>query len=425
MILDLTQHLASISQVKDFFVARQPILNRDQNLIAYELLFRRVATGPANVIDDLRGTASVIAHTLELGIENVTGSALGFFNVDAALLMCDFVNFLPCDKVVFEILETVKVTPELIQRVSELVDAGYTFALDDVVALTEDIEKLLPLVKIIKIDISGMTQSDLAILVSQFKQARKLLLAEKVETIEQFRNCLDLGFDYYQGYYFAKPVILSGKKLGTSELAIMQLLTLIATDADNTEIENSIKKEASISISLLRLVNTPAMGVTKSIHSLSGVLMVLGRSQLQRWLQIQLYTETRKGDHSVLPLLSLATTRGKLLELIAGKLQPANKSAADTAFTVGLISPLDALLGQPMEDILEQIVLGKDVSEALLYRKGFYGDLLKLSEYVERPDEASQLLASLLLKLQLSAEDLYPLQLEAFGWSNNLSSLMH
>ncbi|MDN5753239.1 MAG: EAL domain-containing protein [Nitrosospira sp.] len=425
MILDLTQNLPSMPQGQDFFLARQPILDRDQSLIAYELLFRRAETGPANVINDLRGTASLIAHASELGIGNAIGSALGFVNVDAAMLMSDLVNFLPCDKVVLEILETVEATPELIRRVSELMNAGYAFALDDVMTLSDDIEKLLPLVKIIKIDISGMTQPDLAMLVSQFKQAKKLLLAEKVETIEQFRSCRDLGFDYYQGYYFAKPVILSGKKLSTSQLAIMQLMTLLAKDTDNAEIENSIKKEASLVLSLLRLVNTVGMGVTKRMDSLAQALMVLGRDRLQQWLQVLLYTDSRKDNRFASPLLLLATTRGKFLELIAGKLEPADKSIADAAFTVGLISLLDALLGQPMRDILERIVVGKDVSEALLYRQGFYGDLLKLSEYVERPDEAGQLLAPLLLKLQLSTEDLYLLQLEAFGWSNNLSSLVH
>ncbi|MDN5881821.1 MAG: EAL domain-containing protein, partial [Nitrosospira sp.] len=176
---------------------------------------------------------------------------------------------------------------------------------------------------------------------------------------------------------------------------------------------------------LLRLVNTVGMGVTKRMDSLAQALMVLGRDRLQQWLQVLLYTESRKDNRFASPLLLLATTRGKFLELIAGKLEPADKSIADAAFTVGLISLLDALLGQPMRDILERIVVGKDVSEALLYRQGFYGDLLKLSEYVERPDEAGQLLAPLLLKLQLSTEDLYLLQLEAFGWSNNLSSLVH
>ena len=120
------------------------------------------------------------------------------------------------------------------------------------------------------------------------------------------------------------------------------------------------------------------------------------------------------------PLLLLATTRGKFLELVARKLKPANKNIADTAFTVGTMSLLDTLFSQPMTIILEQIILGKEVREALLHRTGFYGDLLKLSEYVEKPGEAGPLLAALLMELNLPSDSIYPLQLEAFEWSNSL-----
>ncbi|MDE2366278.1 MAG: EAL domain-containing protein [Betaproteobacteria bacterium] len=420
MIRNTAQQFSFVPQVKEFFLARQPILDRNENLFAYELLPRRAEAGPVNAADDARGTVSIIAHTCELGIENVVGGVRGFFSVDSTILMHDLVNFLPPRKVVFEIPQTVKITPELVRRVSEMVSAGYIFALDDVITFSEYIKPLLPLMEIIKINTSVMTRVDLVILVNQLKQANKLLLAGKVETLEQFQNYLDLGFDYYQGYYFAKPVILSGKKLTTSQSVIVQLMTLLAREADNAEIEHDMKKEVSLCLSLLKLVNAPGMGLSKSIHSLSEALVVLGRRQLQRWLQIQLYIGSDTGSQCASPLLLLATTRGKLLELVARKLDPANKITADTAFTVGILSLLDSLFGQSMKNILDQIVLGKDVSDALLYRTGFYGDLLKLSEYIEKPGESSRLLAPLLLKLELPVEALYPLQLEAFEWSNSL-----
>lgn len=423
MINDLNQQLPDDHpRVKEFFLARQPILNSDQDLVAYELLFRRAATGPANVVDDLAATASVIAHASELGIANVIGASLGFFNVDAAVLMCDFVNFLPCEKVVLEILETVEVTPELVARVTELVEHGFTFALDDVISHSEALQKLLPLVKIIKIDITGMSKDELTRLTSHFRLDGKLLLAEKVETIQQFQDCMELGFHYFQGYYFARPVILSGKKLAPSQLAIMQLMTLIAEDAETSEIEVSIKKDASLVLTLLRLANTPGMGVTQRIDSLGQALTVLGRRQLQRWLQIILYAEHHKGSHFTSPLLQLATTRGKLLELITETLQPGQRAMADTAFTVGIMSLMDTLFGQSMQEILGQVSVIDEVSDALLYRKGFYGDLLKLAEYIEQIEKTGALLIPTLQKLGLSIEDLYSLQLSAFEWSNNVSS---
>jgi EAL and modified HD-GYP domain-containing signal transduction protein len=409
-------------QLKEFFLARQPILNRDQNLIAYELLFRGAAQGAANVIDDLSATASVMAHVSELGLENVVGDSLGFLNVDATVLMSDFISFLPADKVILEILETVKVTPEILARVAELIEAGYTFALDDVISDSADVQQLLPLVQIIKVDIMAVDKGDLHRLSHRFKSTNKKMLAEKVETIEEFELCLQLGFDYFQGYYFARPVILSGKKLTPSQLSILQLINQIIADAETAEIERTIKTDASLGLNLLRLVNSPGIGATQRIETLNQALMVLGRVQLQRWLQILLYANHGKSSSITSPLLVLATTRGKLLELMAQKLHPGNRSVADKSFTVGIMSLMDALFGQPMEKILEQIAVAQEVRDALLFRRGAYGDMLKLAEYVERLEDAGPLLRPTLEKLKLSPEDFSALQLTAFQWASNVGS---
>lgn len=421
-MLDLALNSSEEShRARDFFLARQPILNRDQRLVAYELLFRSAAAGPANVVDDLAATASVIAHASELGMENVIGSSLGYVNIDATVLMSDFVQFLPHDKVVLEILETVKVNDQIIGRVTELVKMGYTFALDDVVAESADVQKLLPLVDIIKLDITDMKQADLFRLSSQFKRANKRLLAEKVETIQQFQHCLDLGFDYFQGYYFAKPVVLTGKKLSPSQLAVMQLILQLAAEADNAEIERSVKRDASLSLTLLRMVNTPAAGVSQRIDSIGQALLVLGRRHLQRWLQILLYAEPGKAGSSTSPLLMLATTRGRLLELMAQKLTPDDRTKADIAFTVGIMSLMDTLFGLPMEKTLEKISVADEVRQALLSRSGMYGDMLKLVECIEHINESGSQVVPLLKKLGLSSDEFNALQVAAFEWSESIS----
>jgi c-di-GMP phosphodiesterase len=408
--------------VKEFFLARQPILDREQCLYAYELLFRRAVFGPADVTDDLEATASVMAHAAELGMENVIGTSLGFVNIDAVVLMSDFIRFLPHDKIVLEILETVQVTPEILARVTELVAAGFTFALDDVVALSDDIQALLPLVEIIKIDIMATKEENLATLSHHFKQHGKKLLAEKVESLQEFQHCLDLGFDFFQGYYFAKPVVLTGKKLSPSQLAIMHLMSLIIADADIPLIESAIKHDASLGLGLLRLVNTPGIGGGQRIDSIGQALVGMGRLQLQRWLQILLYADPAKSRNLMLsPLLMLATTRGKLLELMAQKLQPGNRSVADKAFTVGIMSLMDTLFALPMDKILEQMPVAEEVANALLYRKGNFGDMLKLAEYIERIESAAPLLVPTLKKLHLSIEELNALQLAAFEWSENVA----
>jgi EAL and modified HD-GYP domain-containing signal transduction protein len=418
---DLSLNPSLDSQLKDFFLGRQPILNRNQGLVAYELLFRRAGANAAGVIDDLSATAAVIEHASSLGMDNVIGGSLGFVNIDASVLMSDFVQFLPRNKVVLEILETVKVTESLLARVKELRQGGYSFALDDVVADTDDIRRLLPLVDIIKIDILDTPISELARLIRRCKSMGKKLLAEKVETAEQVQLCLQLGFDYFQGYYFAKPVILTGKKLTPSQLSLIKLMGLINSDAENADIERVVKQDASISLNLLRMANSPALGTGHRIASLNQALMLLGRRQLQRWLQILLYAEPARRAGELSPLLVLATTRGKLLELIANRLEPDDRHTADVAFTVGIMSLMDALFDLPMEKILQQVAVTEVVAGALMARSGTHGEMLRLVEYMERFKESGALLPPALDRLKLPIEDLLKLQLAAYEWSDQVS----
>jgi c-di-GMP phosphodiesterase len=408
-------------KVREFYLARQPILNRGQDLFAYELLFRNTDMRVANVTNDLSATASVIAHASQLGMEKVIGDSLGFVNVDAAVLRSDIFQFLPKERVVLEIVETMRVTPELLQRISRLVQEGFRFALDDVITDSEDVRQLLPLVEIIKFDLRDMPLSALLKLTPQFKRANKTLLAEKVETREQFDTCMDLGFDLFQGYFFARPAILSGKKLSPSQMAIMQLLGQITSDADTSDIENSIKSDIALCFNLLRLVNTPAIGVPRKIDSVNQALMVLGRDQLKRWLQIMLYAEPCKKGQAMTPLLNLAATRGRMLELMAHSMNPESRGMRDTAFTVGIMSLMDTLFSLPMTEILEQVAVVDTVSDALLYRKGPYGDMLRLVEHMELADEGGPIIDRLLHKLQLHGEDLYELQVSAFEWSDTVT----
>lgn len=408
-------------RIRDFYLARQPILDREQELYAYELLFRSAECGAANVTDDVAATAAVIAHASELGLPNVLGTSLGFINVDADVLMSEFIHFLPKSDVVLEILETVEASERVLARVAALAQSGYVFALDDVVATSANVEKLLALVQFIKIDICGVAADELPQLARKFKSHGKLLLAEKVESYDQYQQCLRLGFDFFQGYYFATPTILSGRKLSPSQHAIMQLMAQFASDADWEEIESVIKQDASLGLTLLRLANSPSMGGAGRIRSLRQALASLGRSRLQRWLQILLYADSGKAGGTASPLLRLATTRGRLLELIAEKVCAGNRGVADTAFAVGVMSLMDALFGLPMEKILERYPFEGEVRNALLSRAGILGDMLCLAEHIERIEQTGAKVAPLLKRLGLSAEDLVPMQLAAFKWSDTVS----
>jgi EAL and modified HD-GYP domain-containing signal transduction protein len=421
-MIDISSNDTSLKslRVREFYLGRQPILDRNQALFGYELLFRNAPVGPANISSDLSATASVIAHAAQLGMEKVIGDALGFVNVDADVIMSDIFSFLPREKVVLEVVETMKVSQPVLNRMAELVGLGFSFALDDVTLDTGHVQALLPLVEYIKMDMRDMPLSTLMKLAPRFKQDNKKLVAEKVETREEFKNCLDLGFDYFQGYYFAKPVIMSGKKLSPSQLAVMELMTLVTSEADNLTVERAIKKDVSLALNLLRLVNTPAVGVRQRIDSLSQAVTILGRRQLQRWLQIMLYAEPAKRGHSMTPLLMLATTRGRLLELLANKLRPSQRNVADVAFTVGIMSLMDTLFGIPMAEILTQIPVNDEVADALMFRGGFFGDLLKLAECIERIEELEDHIVPTLRDLAMSTDELVELEMAAFEWSDNV-----
>ncbi len=416
-----SESMIEMPRVEDFFLARQPILDRDQALVAYELLFRRAGYGEADVVDDLSATATVIAHASELGMDQVIGGSLGFFNVDAAVLMSDIVTFLPPQKTVLEILETVEITPEILARVAELRKAGYSFALDDVVGDSAGLQQLLPYLAIVKVDIVQTPREALAPLCAMLRGTRAKLLAEKVETREEFAQCLALGFDLFQGYYFARPVIISGKKLTPSQMTVVQIMALLDADADTIELERCIKHDAAIGIMLLRLVNTPGVGAARHIDSLSQALFVLGRRQLHRWLQIMLYAEGQHGVQRVSPLLAMAATRGRLLELMAQKQYPRDRAIADRAFAVGIMSLMDTLFGIPMVNILEHMPVADEVRGALIAREGAFGDMLHLVEYLERMQDSGVHAIPAFERLQLSNEELAAMQVAAFEWSDSVA----
>lgn len=405
--------------LQDFFLARQPILNRDQRLVAYELLFRSTADNQAMITGDaVAATATVIAHASDLGMEQVVGLQLAFINVDAVALMSDFIGFLPHHRVVLEILETVRPTPALLARIRELRQAGFRFALDDVVLDTPDVQQLLPLVDVIKVDIAQLAPDELPRLAQVLAVSRKKLLAEKVETMAQFEQCLALGFDFFQGYYFARPVILSGKRMSASALAILHLLELIQSNADNRELERCIKHDAMIGLNLLRLVNTPAVSAGVRVDTLGQALLLLGRRQLQRWLQILLYVRPGTSAQFTSPLLQLATTRGKLLELMTEKLRPGQHQYADIGFTVGIMSLMDTLFSMQMSEVVSSVRVNSKVSDALLFRHGELGNMLALVEQVEQAD-GGPATAAMLEQLQLSENELTAIQMAAYAWVND------
>ena len=407
------------------FLGRQPILGREQQLLAYELLFRDglIATGNrADFLDPTEATATVIANAFtELSTTDALGPYRGFINVDHELLFSDLLEALPQQLVVLEILETIIPTPEVVARCQQLRAAGFTLAIDDVSRVDENHRPLLEVAEIIKVDIARLDTATLSALVAQLKPFGKKLLAEKVETAEQLMLCQSLGFELFQGYFFARPTIIAGKKLNTSQLALIRLLALVMEDADTPQIEHAFKLEPGLTVNLLRLTNSVGSGLSARITSLRHAITLLGRRQLQRWLQLLIYTNPKGGTQGNNPLLQLAATRGRMMELLAERLQARNREFADQAFMVGIMSLRPALLGMTMADILAQLPVAPRVLQALSGQDGVHGQLLQLVAATEQTDP--ELLEAARQKLpMISSDELGVCLTAAVTWANNLGT---
>jgi len=405
-------------ETRDIFLGRQPILDRDQRVVAYELLFRSANTASASISDDMQATASVMHHAFsEMGVQTVLGTQLGFINVSADMLLSDLVELLPREQVVLELLETIIVTEAVIERCRALKLLGFTLALDDFV-YDDTYLPLLALVDIVKVDLLLHTQDELRTAVSQLKQWPVKLLAEKVDSAEQAAYCQALGFDLFQGYYFARPSVLSARRADPAQVALTQLLGMVLRDADTQQVEQVFKQHPSLTYNLMRLVNSVAGGARHSITSVSQAIMVLGRKQLQRWLQLLLFT-LQAGAPYPSPLLLLAATRGRMMELLAGK-QQCSAEYCDEGFMAGILSLIDVLIDRPLADIVGELGLGERLAAALLRREGEMGALLQLVESVEHHD-LSRTLSLLAQCGGLSLSDLTMAEIEAMCWANQVA----
>jgi EAL and modified HD-GYP domain-containing signal transduction protein len=408
---------------EDFFIGRQPILDRGKRLIAYELLFRSSRENSTAVSDNVVATAQVLNHAfLDLGVESALGPHKGFINCDAGLLLSDMLEALPADKIVLEVLETVDLTAEIVERCNDLKQRGFTIAIDDFVDFEERFRPLLDVAEIVKVDLVPLDDDGLVRTTRILQQWPLKLLAEKVDSTELAGRCHALRYDYFQGYYFAKPTVVVGKKLEKSEQAMLRLLNLILQDAEIEDLEKVLKHEPGLSVSLLRLTNSAASGLRVRVDSLRHAITLLGRRQLQRWLQLLLYAGA-PGAYIPSALMQLAATRGRLMELLAGRLQPGQRELEDQAFMTGIMSLMPTLLGIPMADILAGINVAANIRSALEDRSGLLGDLLLLTEALE--DTIGGECASRTAALPgLNAATVNGCLSEALSWASNIDRPM-
>jgi EAL and modified HD-GYP domain-containing signal transduction protein len=397
------------------YIGRQPILDDKQQIIGYELLFRHSALAKDAVIeDDLKACTRVLVNTLsDMGAQWLLGDKLAFINVNEEMLHSDLLELLPAKRTVLEVLETVPATEAVVERCQALREAGFHIALDDHIPSAE-LAPLLTCADFVKIDIVETGIETAAKIFAQLKSLPIKIVAEKVETHQQFEACKQIGFHYFQGYYFAHPETLSAKVINPSYAAVLDLLNMVSRDADTAEVESGFKRDPALSFKLLRYINSVGFGLSCEIQSIRHALSILGTKQLYRWLTLLMVTA---GENAAPPaLMKTAITRGRLTELLGESYF--DRADRDNLFIVGVFSLLDAMLEMPMDQVLEKVHLPDPVTEALLTHEGIYGPFLQLAQACEDADRAR--ITELADSLQFDPNKVNDCHIAALAWVEGL-----
>ncbi|WP_415913539.1 EAL and HDOD domain-containing protein [Paraburkholderia sp. J63] len=370
------------------YLGRQPIIDRNGALNAYELLFRGSAQNRADVTDDALATAQVMTRTMgQLGVHAVLGRHYGYVNMSRELLFDDIVHLLPPGRFVLEVLEHVHLDAAVLERLAQLRRDGYRIAFDDVSALTDNLRRALPYADIVKVDLLQAERAALPALVGAIAAEGKTLIAEKVETREDFEYARELGFDLFQGYFFARPQMLHAPRLRASRLALVRLLALVAGDVGVAELERELRSHPGVVVQLLRLVNSSAYAPGRPISSLREAVLAAGTRQIARWAQLLLYASGRDLPWACDPLVQLAGTRSHFMELAARSLAPNDAEFADAAFMTGIFSLVHVLVGSTPAHTLERLGLAREIGEAVDGQRGELGTLLRVAQACERGDD--------------------------------------
>lgn len=407
----------------DIYLARQPILDRRQGIVAYELLYRSEACERADIHDPVEASARVITYAFsDLGIGAALGRSDCYINIDKEMLMSSIIELLPHGNVTLELVGLTDISDAFIARCQQLRSEGVKLALGDY-TLGCGAQRLLPHVDAVEVSLGSCDNACLERVVKEIRQGGNArLLAKKVETAEQFRLSLEMGFDFFQGYYFARPHLVAGKRIHPSKAILLQLLKLVTNEAPNREIENLLKGDPNLCYNLFRLVNSVAMGMNRRISTVHEVVTVLGRRHLQRWVYLLLFAQQEGFPHPN-PLLQTAAMRGELMRKLAMIVAAGNSDFHEHAFMAGIMSLLDALLGIPMDEVLQHISVGDDVHAALSSRQGLLGRLLILCEMLE--GEQLETLPSVLDKLKLDAHSVMQAQVDALHWVNAIGESIY
>lgn len=377
---------------KDFFIGRQSILDKHENIFAYEMLYRSSDMGSAFVNDNLEATSQVMLNIMQnFGLDKLLGDKKGFINIDESVINEGVIELIPKDKFVLEILETSKIDESTINKIINLKAEGYIFALDDFVLTKEylsNFQQLVKFVDYIKVDYMDTDKSLLNKYMSFLKSVPAKLLAEKVENREEFEACVDLGFDYFQGYYFAKPNVVKKSNVEPGKTAIVRLVSMIRQDCDVAEIEKVLKQFPELNINLLKFINSSAFFLKTTVSSIRHAISLIGRANLTKWLSLLLYAGVNNPVFDNNPLMQTVVSRAKTMEMLAAKSCKSKDSqkTIERAYLCGLMSLMDVVFNKPLDEFINDFNLDSEITDAILYKGGTLGKLLKVIIKLETYD---------------------------------------
>lgn len=356
--------------MEQVYIGRQPIFDNEARIAAYELLFRNSSQNNALVIDGDQATSQVIIDTfMEFGLDKIVGRHRAFINLTRNFIVGDCPLPLNPEQVGLEILEDIAPDERVVAALQDLARQGYLIALDDF-EFRPELAPLLEFAHIVKLDVMNEGLDQLAHRVEQLRPYNVKLLAEKVETHEEFEHCKALGFTYFQGYFLCKPHIVQGKRLPANRMVILNLLSeLQDPGADMRHLEALIVQDVPLTYRLLRYINSACVSLRSTVDSVRTALMLIGTRTIRNWVSLILLT--RISDKPQV-LMITALVRAKMCELLAEE-----DGGSERYFTVGLFSVLDAMMDQPMGELLEAMPLTDEIKAAILDHDGELGAALQ------------------------------------------------
>jgi c-di-GMP-related signal transduction protein len=398
------------------FLARQPILDRKRDVFAYELLFRDGIQNSCPGVNPEIASTSVLDTTFLIGLEKITEGHRMFVNCPRSFLLRGYFSLFPRDSIVIEILETVKPDQEVIDACANLKREGFLLALDDFID-TPEWQPLVALADFIKVDFRLTDREERQALVTRYAGKGIRMLAEKVETQDEFTEGLKMGYSLFQGYFFCRPEIMHHHNVPASKLAYLELLqAATAPEFNIDDLAAKIKHEASITFRLLRYLNSAAFGLRSEVHSIPHALSLLGELELRKWIAVVSVGVMADGKPDA--LLTIPLVRGRFCELMAPLAGIPGHS--NDLFLLGLLSVMDAILDQPLTTVLAELPVRKEIKEALLARTGLYRHILDIAIAHERADWEK--INALVSKLKLDEGKIPPLYMAAVDWSTALRS---